>query len=224
MVIFKYNLEWWDQILKLLSEYPFLPGLCLLADRDHILDLVQASPGIQDFNQSVKTALLDSSRAHARSLMNRKVGECDSDAAFALELNDCANLLSAFGVFQEAIPLYEQAVYLCLMPSGTEDSGTETSSSLVSRDTYVASPKGCRGNGAVEPIFRKVLARRRKEYGPDHVDTIPAINNLAQCLFAKGQIDEAESLYRHAWSICIKELGHEHPHTDAAFKSFSSCV
>ena len=40
---------------------------------------------------------------------------------------------------------------------------------------------------AAEELFRKCLAERQRALGPDHTDTLAAMNNLANLLHERGE-------------------------------------
>jgi CHAT domain-containing protein len=64
-----------------------------------------------------------------------------------------------------------------------------------------------------EPLYRKVLAIRRKVLGEDHPDTGTSYHNLAANLHDQGKLAEAVPLYRTALAIRRKTIGEEHADT-----------
>ena len=62
-----------------------------------------------------------------------------------------------------------------------------------------------------EPLYREVLAMRRKLLGDEHQDVAAALHNLAWVLQSQGKLSEAEPLYREALAMQRKLLGNEHP-------------
>jgi tetratricopeptide (TPR) repeat protein len=63
------------------------------------------------------------------------------------------------------------------------------------------------------PIYRKVLAARRRKMGNEHPGTIVAIFNLAGVLHELGKLQEAEVLTREALDLRLKFRGEQHPFT-----------
>jgi tetratricopeptide (TPR) repeat protein len=63
------------------------------------------------------------------------------------------------------------------------------------------------------PIAEKLLVIRKKELGPEHLDTAESLGNLAFLYNAMGDPARAEPLYKEALEIRQKILGREHPDT-----------
>jgi CHAT domain-containing protein len=72
-----------------------------------------------------------------------------------------------------------------------------------------------------EPLYRKVLAIRRKVLGEEHLDTIESCDNLASNLDEQDKHAEAEVLYRQALAIRRKVLGEEHAHTAFSYNNLA---
>jgi tetratricopeptide (TPR) repeat protein len=53
----------------------------------------------------------------------------------------------------------------------------------------------------------------RRRLGDEHPDTLGAMNNLAETLWAQGDSAGARALYERALSTCRRRLGDEHPNT-----------
>ena len=51
---------------------------------------------------------------------------------------------------------------------------------------------------AAEELFRKCLAERQRTLGTDHIDSLAAMNNLANLLHDRGNNAEAETLHQQA--------------------------
>src|ERR1700752_1605609 len=49
---------------------------------------------------------------------------------------------------------------------------------------------------AAEELFRKCLSERQRIFGPEHIDSLAAMNNLANLLHDRGINAEAETLHR----------------------------
>jgi tetratricopeptide (TPR) repeat protein/nucleoside phosphorylase len=65
-----------------------------------------------------------------------------------------------------------------------------------------------------EPLYRRALAIREQQFGPEHPETASSLNNLASLYDAQGKYTEAEPLYRRALAIREQRLGTTH--ADAA--------
>ena len=64
-----------------------------------------------------------------------------------------------------------------------------------------------------EMIFKRVLAGREEDLGPDHPDTLQTVQNLAIIYRMQGRYTEAENLYQRALIGREKKLGLDHPDT-----------
>ena len=62
-----------------------------------------------------------------------------------------------------------------------------------------------------EPLYRRSLAIREKQLGPDHPDVATSLNNLADLYRSMGRYAEAEPLYRR--SLAIREKRSSGPTT-----------
>jgi len=61
--------------------------------------------------------------------------------------------------------------------------------------------------------FRRSLELWEANLGPDHADTLKAVNNLGQSVANLGQADEAEALYRRGLEGRLRVLGENDPYT-----------
>jgi predicted Ser/Thr protein kinase len=67
-----------------------------------------------------------------------------------------------------------------------------------------------------EPQFSKALQIRRRVLGPDHADTLEAMEMLSVALGTMGKLNEAEAVERQILGIRLRVLGDEHPDTLAS--------
>lgn len=74
---------------------------------------------------------------------------------------------------------------------------------------------------AAEELFRTCLAERQRVLGPEHIDTLAAMNNLANLLHDRGKNAEAGSLHRVALDARERTLGPDHPHTFASLNNLA---
>jgi eukaryotic-like serine/threonine-protein kinase len=75
-----------------------------------------------------------------------------------------------------------------------------------------------------EPHLRRALELREAALGPEHLDTLGAMNNLAQLLKAQGKLAEAEPLYRRSWEVRSRVLGDENPETLGALSNLAQLL
>lgn len=66
------------------------------------------------------------------------------------------------------------------------------------------------GSPDAEALYRSALLTLERERGPEHLDLIHPMNNLANLLVTTGRFAEAESLHRRALAIRRTRLGAEH--------------
>jgi tetratricopeptide (TPR) repeat protein len=71
--------------------------------------------------------------------------------------------------------------------------------------------------GESEPIYRKVLAVRRRVLGEEHADTAASYLNLASALVNQGKYSEADSILQSSLAIKQRVLGEDHPGTSNAY-------
>ncbi|MCJ1231793.1 hypothetical protein MMC12_008472 [Toensbergia leucococca] len=64
-----------------------------------------------------------------------------------------------------------------------------------------------------EELYKRALAGREEQLGPDHPDTLGTVENLAIVYRNKGRYDDAEELYKRALAGNEEQLGPDHPDT-----------
>ena len=62
-----------------------------------------------------------------------------------------------------------------------------------------------------EKLYKRALAGREEQLGPDHPDTLRTVQNLANVYSDKGRYDDAEELYKRALAGREEKLGPDHP-------------
>ena len=65
-------------------------------------------------------------------------------------------------------------------------------------------------------LHEEALAISRRVLGAEHPDTLTSINNLANTLFAQGDLAGARKLQEETLTIRRRVLGPEHPHTSVS--------
>ncbi len=71
------------------------------------------------------------------------------------------------------------------------------------------------------PLYRRALETRERTLGPEHPDTLAAMNGLATLLLRQQKFAEAEPLLHRALEVQERTLGHEHPGTLAAMHNLA---
>ena len=64
-----------------------------------------------------------------------------------------------------------------------------------------------------EPLLKRALTIRKKQFGPEHLNTATTLNNLAALYYSQGKYEQAEPLLKRALTILEEQLGLEHPTT-----------
>lgn len=72
--------------------------------------------------------------------------------------------------------------------------------------------------------FQAALTGWESRLGPDHPDTLKAVNNLGQTLMNLGRRDEAEPLYRRALDGRMRALGIENHFTLVSLNNLAECL
>lgn len=62
-------------------------------------------------------------------------------------------------------------------------------------------------------LFEKALETRKTKLGPDHLDTLTSMSNLAGGFHAAGRLDLALPLYEETLKLQKDKLGTDHPDT-----------
>lgn len=111
----------------------------------------------------------------------------------ALTVDNLAAFYKSLGKFDDAEPLYKQALAIL---GAKEDLDTAV---IVTHLAQVYHSQG-KYNDA-EPLYKRALAIRKKILGMDHQDTVQSVNNLGLLYVKQGQFREAEVLLQHALKI-----------------------
>ena len=110
------------------------------------------------------------------------------------------------GLYNEAIPYFEQCLKLTEQRLGTEHPDVAISlnnlgSLYESQGRYTEA----------EALCLRSLSIREKQLGADHPDVASSLNNLAELYRTQGRYLEAEPLYLRSLSIKEKQLEADHP-------------
>ena len=78
--------------------------------------------------------------------------------------------------------------------------------------------------GQAELLSREALAIREKVHGPEHLDTLPSLNNLAVLLHDRGDYAAARPLFERALAIYEKVRGPEHLDTAGSLNNLAALL
>ena len=128
------------------------------------------------------------------------------DLRVSFALNSKALLLQSAGKYDEAEPLYRQAMEIDAKTIGTEH--PEYATHL---NNLAGLLRDMGRHDEAEPLFRQALEIDAKTIGTAHPEFAKHLNNLALLLKVMGRYAEAEPLYRQAMEIDAKTIGTAHP-------------
>ena len=126
----------------------------------------------------------------------------------SLTLDTLAQELQAQGMFDEAEPLYREALETDRRTLGSRHPNTLTAINNLGQLLQV---KG--DLAAAKPLCREALERRRETLGDRHPDTLSSITDLGQLLLDEGDLAAAEPLQREVLIVRRETLGSRHPST-----------
>ena len=131
-------------------------------------------------------------------------GEETSEVATAL--NEHATTLNATGRYDEAEPLYREAMRIAEITIGKAhpDYATHLNNLAGLLETTGRYDEA-------EPLYREAIRIDEITIGKEHPDYAIRLNNLAGLLRTTGRYDEAEPLYREAIRIDEITIGKAHP-------------
>jgi tetratricopeptide (TPR) repeat protein len=139
------------------------------------------------------------------------------DADNADYLNQVAVLRDKMGLYQEAEPMYRQALAIRKQTLGENHTLTATSYN------NIATNLDDQGRyEEAEPLHQKALAIHKQTLGENHPSTATSYNNIAYNLGKQGRYKEAEPLYRQALAIDKQTLGENHPATATSYNNIAS--
>ena len=139
--------------------------------------------------------------------------------ALGKALNDHAALLRATGRYDEAEPLYREAMQITGAALGKD------------HPDYAANLNNLAGllratgrTDEAEPLMREAMQITGAALGKDHPTYAANLNNLAALLEATGRYDEAEPLYREAMQITGTAVGKDHPTYAASLNNLAALL
>jgi tetratricopeptide (TPR) repeat protein len=75
-----------------------------------------------------------------------------------------------------------------------------------------------------EPFWKRYLAICEQVLGPEHLETLGSLNNLAGLYWNQGQYEQAEPLYQLALSTHERVLGPNHPNTIRVRENYANLL
>jgi tetratricopeptide (TPR) repeat protein len=124
----------------------------------------------------------------------------------ALYFNNLAELYRSQGRYEEAEPLYKQALTLYQKLLGDRHPDV----AIIINNLAVLYKSQGRYEEA-EPLYKQALALKQELLGDRHLSVATSINNLAVLYDSQGRYEEAEPLYKQALSLIQELLGARHP-------------
>ena len=73
------------------------------------------------------------------------------------------------------------------------------------------------------PLYIKALAMREEALGPDHLDSLYSMNDLAGCMLKNRESDDAEALYTRLLRIATTSLSQDHKLTRMTLDNIATC-
>jgi tetratricopeptide (TPR) repeat protein len=124
----------------------------------------------------------------------------------ATSINNLATNYRAVGLYDDAEPLFREALEI-----DRKTLGTDHPDYAIDLNNLAGLLEATGRYDEAEPLYREALDIGRKTLGTDHPKYALRLNNLAALLEATGRYDEAELLFREALEIGRKTLGADHP-------------
>jgi tetratricopeptide (TPR) repeat protein len=134
-------------------------------------------------------------------------------------LNTLASELQAQGMYDEAEPLYREALEVSRETLGDRHPNTLTS---INNFGLLLQAKG--DLAAAEPLCLEALEVQRQTLGDRHSSTLTSIHNLGALLYAKGDLAAVEPLLREALEGRRATLGGRHPNTLASINNLGTLL
>lgn len=89
----------------------------------------------------------------------------------------------------------------------------------------VRANKACRAGDYdwAKPMYARALTMREEALGPDHLDSLCSMNDLARCMLNNGQFEQAKALYGRLLRIACTVLGADDKLTQITRDNIVSC-
>ena len=154
----------------------------------------------QDYQQELALAIEYFSKA---ADLQKELG---FEEDFASTLNNLAYLYDSQGRYDQAEPLYLQALELRKRLLGEDHPDVAQSLNNLAGLYYSQGRYD-----QAEALDLQALELRKRLLGEDHPDVATSLNNLAGLYYSQGHYDQAEPLYLQALELRKRLLGEEHP-------------
>jgi tetratricopeptide (TPR) repeat protein len=135
---------------------------------------------------------------------------------FALTLNNLAELYYYQGRYDQAEPLFLQALELRKRLLGEDHPDIATSLNNLAGLYYYQGRYD-----QAEPLYLQALELRKRLLGEDHPSVASSLNNLALLYESQGRYDQAEPLYLQALELRKRLLGEDHPHVATSLNNLA---
>jgi tetratricopeptide (TPR) repeat protein len=132
--------------------------------------------------------------------------ELNLETDLGSSLNQLALLYKSQGRYDEAEPLYLQALELSKRLLGDNHPDVATS---LNNLAYLYESQG--RYDEAEPLYLQALELDKRLWGDNHPYVATSLNNLAGLYYSQGRYDQAEPLYLQALELCKRLLGDNHP-------------
>ncbi|MBD2346757.1 tetratricopeptide repeat protein [Anabaena subtropica] len=135
----------------------------------------------------------------------------------ATSLNNLAGLYYSQGSYDQAEPLFLQALELSKRLLGDNHPSVATSLN------NLASLYNSQGRyDQAEPLFLQALELSKRLLGDNHPDIATSLNNLASLYKSQGRYDQAEPLFLQALELSKRLLGDNHPDIATSLNNLAS--
>jgi len=173
----------------------------------------EADPG-QEFEQ---WPLFEQLLPHWLSVIRQALSAGQRSATLGLLCNQAGFFLKSQGRYQEAEPLYLDALNIRKAELGERHPDTATSLNNLA-GLYESQGR----YQEAEPLLLDALNITKAELGERHPSTATSLNNLAELYRAQGRYQEAEPLLLDALNIRKAELGERHPSTATSLNNLAA--
>ncbi|WP_052890444.1 tetratricopeptide repeat protein [Thermogemmatispora carboxidivorans] len=208
------NLQVHELVREALTEQ-FLAEELTAWQRLAIEALVTAYPGQQPEHWPLYEGLLPHA-LHCAAWIAKEPALQTASAASLLQ--QAGTYLRQHGRYQEAVPLFEQALSIRQQLSGPESA--ETAASLYDL-AFVYRFVG--RSSEAPPLLERALTIREQALGSAHPLTVAALEALASLYLSAGRLTEAFPLFERLAPLSEQVFGPSHPKTIAALNTLALC-
>jgi tetratricopeptide (TPR) repeat protein len=143
--------------------------------------------------------------------------ELDNPLVLGTSLSYLAGLYKSMGQYDQALPLYKEALGISKVELGDRHPFTATSMhNLAGLYSLIEQ------HDQALPLLKSALEITQSELGDRHPSTAMSLNNLAALYKLMGQYDQALPLLESALEIYKSELGNQHPDTATSMHNLAT--